>query len=582
MPTWPNVATARDLRLTGPAAMPVAAVAVSESRLRRLAVVSGVLALVSVPLFAGLGAWPLMDPDEGRNAEVAREMLASGSWIVPHFNGLPFLDKPVGLFWMIAASFRLVGIGELGARLPSAVGAVCLLLATFAIARRLLGTRHALVAAVVLGTAPLVMIFARLTIFDMPFTALVTLTIWALVEGRLSTENRRWYVLAGLAMGGAMLTKGPVGVAVPMLAWAAARGSLPQPDGPRGRAPALVVSLVFLAVVVPWIVAVAIREPGFLRYAVIDETLLRFTAPERFNRAGPFYYPTGVLLAGFGAWSVVLAAVVPGLLRRARDGYPEAQAIHFTVRMIVAILVLFTLSASKRPGYVLPALVPLSILTSVGILEAPGRVVAAIRGLAVGAVAMGVILALCGLGGGWSIREALGEASPAITAEVLLAGGTVLLVWGTLAAVISRDRPWVAFVMAGALMPAICAALLGPLRPYAEGRSVRALARQVDPDAEVIAYRSFPTSLPFYLRRPVPLASETGRELTSNYVLSQHDRFLDSGLLEHPRDFWARLEATPPVYVLAGIPWERRLQRRSSRPLVRVGQDGRHVLLVTR
>jgi 4-amino-4-deoxy-L-arabinose transferase-like glycosyltransferase len=249
--------------------------------------------------------------------------------------------------------------------------------------------------------------------------------------------------------------------------------------------------------------------------------------------------------------------------------------------MIVAILVLFTLSASKRPGYVLPALVPLSILTSVGILEAPGRVVAAVRGLAVGAVAVGLILALCGLGGGWSIREALGEASPAITAEVLLAGGTVLLIWGTLAAVISRDRPWVAFVMAGALMPAICAALLGPLRPYAEGRSVRALARQVDPDAEVIAYRSFPTSLPFYLRRPVPLASETGRELTSNYVLSQHDRFLDSGLLEHPRDFWARLEAPPPVYVLAGVPWERRLKRRSPRPLVRVGHDGRHVLLAT-
>jgi hypothetical protein len=84
----------------------------------RLAVTGGVLCLLSLPFFVGLGAWPLMDPDEGRNAEIAREMLASGSWIVPYFNGLPFLDKPVGLFWLIAAAFRV------GARLPQTTSRV--------------------------------------------------------------------------------------------------------------------------------------------------------------------------------------------------------------------------------------------------------------------------------------------------------------------------------------------------------------------------------------------------------------------------------------------------------------------------
>ena len=75
--------------------------------------------VVSASLFGGLGLWPLIEPDEGRNAETAREMLASGDWLVPHFNGLPFLDKPVFLFWMIAGAFRVFGVNEGAARLPS-------------------------------------------------------------------------------------------------------------------------------------------------------------------------------------------------------------------------------------------------------------------------------------------------------------------------------------------------------------------------------------------------------------------------------------------------------------------------------
>ena len=578
--------TARDLRGADPIAEPVAGVAPADSALRRAGSVAAVLALVSVPLFFRLGAWPLMDPDEGRNAEIAREMLAAGSWLVPHFNGLPFLDKPVGLFWMIAAAFRLVGVGELGARLPSALGAVVLMLTTFAIARRMLGTREGLVAVCLLGTAPLVLIFGRLTIFDMPFTALVAVAIWALVEGRLSPDGRRWHVLAGLAMGCATLTKGPVGVAVPMLAWLAARGSLPRPNGasPRaslGRSPMIAASLAFVVVVAPWVIAVAAREPGFLRYALVEETFLRFAAPERFNRSGPVYLPTLVLLGGFGVWSAVLAAVAPALMRRAGDGSSRARAIRFVGRMAVAILVLFTMSASKRPGYVLPALVPLAILTAVGILEAPRRAAAAVRVVAVCAMLVGLAVSVGTVHEGWFAGATLAEANPAFTGEVLLAGGTIVLIWGVFTAASSRAWPVATLVLAGVLMPAFHAGLLGPLSTWAESRSARGIAGQIDPQAELIAYRAFPTSLPFYRRRAVPLASESGRELTSNYVLWQLDRFRAGDLLDHPRDVWARLAAPPPVYVLAGLSWERLLRRRSPRPLARVGNDGHYVLLAT-
>src|SRR5205823_8303512 len=138
----------------------------------RTLLVVGVLAVTVIPLLCGLGAWPLIEPDEGRNAEVAREMLASGQWSVPHFNGLPYLDKPVLLFWMIAGAFRALGVSELAARLPSVVGALATVLLTYDLVRVLAGRRRALLAAAVLATAPMVLAYARLVIFDMPLTAL--------------------------------------------------------------------------------------------------------------------------------------------------------------------------------------------------------------------------------------------------------------------------------------------------------------------------------------------------------------------------------------------------------------------------
>src|SRR5207244_158668 len=157
-----------------------------------------------------------------------------GQWSVPHYNGLPYLDKPVLLFWMIAAAFRALGVSELAARLPSALGALATVLFTYDLVRVLAGRRRALLAATVLATAPIVLAYARLVIFDMPLTALVTAALDCLVRARTEGNAWRWLPLAGLAMGLATLTKGPVGIAVPLLAWFAGRGALARPARRRG------------------------------------------------------------------------------------------------------------------------------------------------------------------------------------------------------------------------------------------------------------------------------------------------------------------------------------------------------------
>src|SRR5581483_8385062 len=346
----------------------VLALAIPRSRGLKAVIALAASALVLVPFVYHLGGWPLLEPDEGRNAEVAREMLARGTWGVPHFDYLPYLDKPVLLFWLIAAAFRVLGVNELAARLPSALTALATVALTFALARALLpGVRRAVLAAVVLATSPLVLAFARIAIFDMPLTALATGALLCLVLARLRGAPWPWWPLAGLAMGLGVLCKGPVGIAVPLVAFAAGRGALPAAPRRAGAGPALVATLVAAAVVVPWLVHVEWRQPGFLRYAVLDETLLRFTSVERFDRAGPGYYYLPVLLWAGGLWSLLLALVAPTLVRRARTGGAEGAAIRFAARAAAAIVLVFTLSASKRPQYVLPALVPLALLTAIGV-----------------------------------------------------------------------------------------------------------------------------------------------------------------------------------------------------------------------
>jgi len=549
-----------------------------------------------VLLFAWrLGAWPLFDPDEGRNAEVAREMLAGGDWTVPHFNGLPYLDKPVLFFWLVAGAFRLLGVGETAARLPAALGAVATVALTAALGAALIGRPRALVAAVVVATAPIMLVFGRLAIFDVPLTALVTAALYCLVRGRLDGPPARWWPAAGLAMGLAALTKGPVGVAVPLLAWAAARGALPR-GASRARAGPLALAILAGALpVVPWLVAAGTREPGFLRYALVDETVLRFLSPARFHRAGPVYFYATVLPWALGAWTVVLAASAGPLVRLWRQGGPEAPAIGFAARAAAVIVLLFSISASKRAQYVLPAVVPLALLAAIGVAAAPARIAAVISAagrlaLLAGLVAVAAVhvsnadgLKIKAAIAAGTTTAALAEGAAALgTPRVLAACGLLLLGWGMLAALTSPRRPLAAVACAACFAPGLGLTLLGPLTPYAEARSARALASHIDPTARVVAFETFEPGLAFYLGRPVPLLSDTGGELTSNYVRAEHARLAPSATLWPVAALHSLLRDPAPLYLVAAPTRLRELRRLGGRRLLPLYSDRRSVLLAVR
>lgn len=510
------------------------------------------LALAGILFFVGLGRLPLLEPDEGRNAEVAREMLASGDWLTPHYDTFTYLDKPAVFFWMVAAAFRVGGISEGAARAPSALMALATLFLTWLLARRMFGKTVATRAGVVLATCPLVIAFARLVIFDMTLTFLVVAAMTCFWVAEREDFRHAWLdVLMFAAMGVATITKGPVGFLLPLLSilvYAALGGRVREL---RRLHWALGVA-VFLAAALPWFIAVSIRHPEFPRYALWQESLVRFTAGHVRRGGGIFYY-LPVFLAGFFPWSLFIVFAGAARLRAWRALRMEKnRATLFLLSWVLLIFVFFTISHSKLPGYFLPATIPLSILMARAWEEVGG--IAESRApdwLRAGfATLLGVGLVLAILSQPWllagekaRLAKRLHPSVMAMLRPSLIYTGLIL---GALAIIgrnlASRARGKVLAAATLALValvaPLVIVRWWTPLRTFAATTSSRqlaqALAASPEKDSPIYGCYYFRTGLPFYLRRPVGLITEDGGQLTSNYIAARWQGLRREGLKKTP------------------------------------------------
>ena len=287
-------------------------------------------------------AFPLLDPDEGRNAEVAREMAASGDVVIPHLAGLPYLDKPPLLFAAAAAAIRVLGHTPLAARLPAMVSALLTLLLLARAAARLEPEGHATRAVALTAAAPLFAVLSAYVIFDMPLTLAVTV-VWTglaseLVEG--ASPGRRAAMWLAVALG--VLDKGPV-----MLAWAIG-GSVLAALVLRERAPLRWLAwapgwAILLALAGGWFALALQRHPEYARYAFLEESLERMTSSS-FRREQPVWFVPAVFAGGALPWSLL----TPWRWPRSRPSRTAAAFVLFAS-------LFFTLSHSKLVTYLLPA-----------------------------------------------------------------------------------------------------------------------------------------------------------------------------------------------------------------------------------
>jgi 4-amino-4-deoxy-L-arabinose transferase-like glycosyltransferase len=346
------------------------------------------LAALALWLAATAGLRPLLVPDEGRYAGVAREMLR-GDGLVPTLDGLPYFHKPPLFYWLDMAAMHVVGVGEFAARFGSLVGAWLLGAALYLFVRRSHGVATASRTLLVLATCPFYFLAAQYANHDMLVAGLITLAVLLFVRGADAEprERLRWCAAAWAACGLALLSKGLIGVVLPALVvgpWLLVQGRWRQVLGllhPLGLAAGALVAL-------PWMLAMQARYPGFFDYFIVEQHFRRY-AQSTFNNPRPFWFLIAALPLLTLPWSAWLAA---GARRLVSAPPPLAGLLAW---WIVAIVGFFSIPTSKLVGYVLPALAPWCVLVAFATEVRPSRpavrhAVTAVAALICTGVALGV------------------------------------------------------------------------------------------------------------------------------------------------------------------------------------------------
>ncbi len=320
--------------------------------------------------FYGLGAFGLVGADEPRYAQVAREMLSRSDWVSPTLQGQPWLEKPALYYWEAMLSFRVFGVSDRAARLPSAVDAVLLIAAIYLFLRRFRPGSEldgALVAASCAGIVG----FAHAAATDMPLA--VCFAIGLLAWYAWYAGGRRIYLAAFyifMALG--TLAKGPVAPAlsgVIILIFVAVR----RDSRTFWRTLWIPGMVLYFLVALPWYIAVQWRDPDFFRVFILEHNLARFSANVYHHRY-PFWFYLPVFLLATMPWTAVLIAAV---VERARGIWSESRkksadaflapddswGLFLLIWMLVPI-VFFSASQSKLPGYILPAVPAAALLVA--------------------------------------------------------------------------------------------------------------------------------------------------------------------------------------------------------------------------
>jgi 4-amino-4-deoxy-L-arabinose transferase-like glycosyltransferase len=327
-----------------------------------------VLLVAYVCFFNGLTAFGLVGPDEPRYASIAREMADGGDWVTPRLHGEPWLEKPILYYWVAAIGYRVFGDGELAARLPSVLGAVTTLLALGWVARRFYGQTTTTLFALVFPSSIAVLAFARAATPDMLFSSTLALALAAAAPLVLSTPVRAaWAYQAafGAALGLGVLAKGPA--AVVLAGGGAVLGALCTKRGARVSRLAGPWALASFAVVaLPWYVLCSLRNPEFIQVFLISHNVERFLTPV-FQHQQPFWYFGPVLLLGLAPWTAAIVATArEAAIRLARRPWSGSPSI-FLASWVLIPVAFFSLSQSKLPGYVLPAVPAAALLLAHGL-----------------------------------------------------------------------------------------------------------------------------------------------------------------------------------------------------------------------
>ncbi len=309
---------------------------------------------------------PLWIPDETRYAEIPREMLASGNWVVPHFLGLRYFEKPIAGYWVNAISQWLLGDSNFAVRFGQAAATGLSALLIYWFGMRLWDNRRKAGAAVLIYLSSLLVYGVGTdAVLDSIFTfwmnaAMVTFYLTVQAE---TTRQRLWgYVLLGVSCGMGFLTKGFIALAVPVVA--ALPFMIQQKRFLELVRYGLVAVVVATLVSLPWSLMINHRDPDFWRYFFWVQHIKRF-ASEHAQHAHPFWYFLPILILGMMPWT----AALPSALRSGWRAVSERRGYLYLASWVVFPVLFFSASRGKLATYILPSFAPLAMLAATGLIE---------------------------------------------------------------------------------------------------------------------------------------------------------------------------------------------------------------------
>ena len=469
--------------------------------------------------FYGLGAFGLLGADEPRYAQVAREMFERRDWISPTLQGKPWLEKPALYYWQAMLAYSIFGVTDPAARMPAAADAVLMIAAIYLFLRRFRPgseTDGALIAAGCVGTIG----FARAASTDMPLAAMFAIALlgwYAWYE----TKKRLGLLIFYLFLALATLAKGPVAIflaGVILLIFVAVKRDW------RVILESLWIPgiVLFLAVVLPWYVAVQLRNPDFFRVFILEHNLGRF-GQDLYHHRQPFWFYLPVLLLSLMPWTIwlilALAERLPLIWSKKEEApaTPEDSWQMFLLIWLLVPVLFFSASQSKLPGYILPSIPAGALLVGEYLRGQQGK------NMKVSSWLAGLHATLCGL----LVLAAL--AVPGIQLNhrlIYVAAGVAVVVLLGIAAALPRTGPGMlrpvtmipVVIGVGVLLkwgaPAIDAAQSA--RPVAQ--SIQSFSHEPVPVVLFHATRQLEYGLGFYLNRPVE-RYENGQVPSEGHVL---------------------------------------------------------------
>lgn len=462
------------------------------------------LALVVI-WFGNLEYRKLIKPDEGRYAEIPREMVVSGDWVTPHLNDFKYFEKPPLQYWATAVAYEVFGQHQWSSRLWTALTGFLGILLTGFVGMRLFGREAGLFAALILASSTLYVLMAHVNTLDMGVSFFISLGIFSLLLAQKEQAipiRRNWMMLAWAAMALAVLSKGLMGLVLPGAALFL-YSILNRDTSIWLRMHWGSGLLVFFAVSAPWFILVMQANPEFFQFFFIHEHFERFLSKVH-DRYQPWHYFVPILLFGMLPWTLLMIDSVLRTWWATTTQSRHFSAERFLLVWAVFVYVFFSISSSKLPSYLLPMFPALALLMGKQIAEMSVRrlfwMVAPVLPL--------LLILLFGLG---PLVDQQSENPVQFEMYSAYAGwlkvAAAIWVAGTAYALYAIRRDKTATGLAILALSSLIAAQLGitGYNTIARERSgypiAEAIAAQLKPDAPFYSIQNYEQTLPFYLKR---------------------------------------------------------------------------------